>query len=375
MKLYIDESGNTGQVIIEEDIKRFKEQPVFALGGLLLENEEKENLLIKFIGRIKAKYQIQAPELKSKSIYESKPGVIKEFFKEFKKLDIPFFLEIMDKQYYLSIQLVNTFFLHSIYFSLTNDAFNQLRNLIADYVDQNLPESYYVDFCRICLTPSKEGFEQLFTDLCEYFDYPDNEVEELCLDYLLGTKKEYDDSIELDSFVNYLPLPDLDKKGRITSILPHTHAFSYLIARCEKYRVDNGLPSFVIVHDEQKYFDEILKITLDTMKKTQIDKMFMDSLISDKAIFKVSDLSIVNFENSKSSTIIQIADVITGFIMRAWQDFKSKDFKSLDRYKDILKDLIFNDTLHVACGVNFVVSQNDWKLFLKYLDDPQYYLL
>ncbi|WP_140540136.1 DUF3800 domain-containing protein, partial [Clostridium perfringens] len=40
MKIYLDESGNTGNVITKDNILNFKEQRHFVLGGIKVKNNE-----------------------------------------------------------------------------------------------------------------------------------------------------------------------------------------------------------------------------------------------------------------------------------------------------------------------------------------------
>jgi len=378
MKLYIDERVVIGQPVIDGvGLTNYKEQPFFALGGILIETEERENQLIDFVDRLKAKNKIQAPELKSKSIYERKPDFIIELFEELKRLDIPFFLEVMDKKYYLATQLINTLFLPSNRFLMDKESI-LIRNGLADLFYRNLPEKFYVEFCELCFHPSRERFENLLSALCEYFKPLPTEVDEINYtsvkltwdDYL----DDYDNGNYPNAYLNYLPPPDLDKKGKIVSILPNTHAFSYLVARCERLRVDEGLPPFTIIHDEQKHFDEIIKSTLDLMKSTKTDELLKDSPVGAKAIFKIPDTAVLTFEDSKGMKIIQVADIITGFIMRAWNDFHRKEFGSLDRYKSILRSFIFDNVTHKSHGINLLIPQTDYELLLEYLRNVQYRL-
>lgn len=145
------------------------------------------------------------------------------------------------------------------------------------------------------------------------------------------------------------------------------HAFTNLIARCEKYRVDSNLPVFDIIHDEQKHFDEILKANFKNMKNVNADSLPKDTFIDHTTTYNIYESTAVTFANSKSYKIIQIADLTTGFIMRSWNDFYFGDFKSFDRHKAIWKSLIFYDETHQSVGINMVVPSIDHLLLVKHL--------
>jgi len=72
MKLFIDESGNTGETLSLDSAFNFKEQPYYVLSGILL-NSIEERKLSKYISQLIEKYKIGGDELKAKNIYKYKP--------------------------------------------------------------------------------------------------------------------------------------------------------------------------------------------------------------------------------------------------------------------------------------------------------------
>ena len=104
MKLYIDESGNTGETLSKDSKFNFEEQPYYVLAGILVDDNTSTELE-KFISSQKTTHHIQGNELKAKNIYSSKPAFVSELFDYIISNDIPFFIELMDKLFYLNIQL------------------------------------------------------------------------------------------------------------------------------------------------------------------------------------------------------------------------------------------------------------------------------
>src|SRR5258706_15838408 len=102
MKLYIDESGNTGETLSEDYKFNFAEQPFYTLAGILPGKNDK--LLVEYLESLKLKYSIHANDLKAKKIYKSKPQLIIDLIAFIEKHRIPHFIEIMDKIYNLNVE-------------------------------------------------------------------------------------------------------------------------------------------------------------------------------------------------------------------------------------------------------------------------------
>ena len=58
MKIYFDESGQTGCVLRKDDFLNFRDQPTFAVGALVIQSEKREESLINKYRKFKAKFMI-----------------------------------------------------------------------------------------------------------------------------------------------------------------------------------------------------------------------------------------------------------------------------------------------------------------------------
>ena len=58
MKIYFDESGQTGCVLLKKDMLNFANQPVFALGAVIAKDDDDERLLLEKYKKFKEKFKI-----------------------------------------------------------------------------------------------------------------------------------------------------------------------------------------------------------------------------------------------------------------------------------------------------------------------------
>ncbi len=234
----------------------------------------------------------------------------------------------------------------------------------------------FASFCELCLAPDAAKFELMFDQLEEFFaGMPGDPVIEKLHQSLLRSKKDYQEFLadvgNPDAYNRFLPLPDTDKKNRVTTILPNTNSFANLVGRAERLRTDSGLTDITIIHDEQAHFDEIMKANLEIMKNTDADKLLEGTKVGEKSLYKIHDSSTVSFEDSKAYKPIQVADLLAGFMSRAWDDYYNGRFESLDRYTGILRTLFFrgvgglND--HQSAGPNMVAPETHYNMFMQRL--------
>lgn len=96
MKIYIDESGNTGDLSLNNKDLSFSQQPVFVLAGVTFHNE---GLLLGYIQQLKSKYKINPDkELKSTLLLKKKPSFILELVELLTNSKASFFIEVVDKK-------------------------------------------------------------------------------------------------------------------------------------------------------------------------------------------------------------------------------------------------------------------------------------
>lgn len=357
MKLYIDESGNTGETLVSEGGFNFQDQPYYVLAGIFVSDEIQADFQ-STLSSLKTKYRIQGVEFKSKSIYEGKDRFVEELVDYLLDKSIPFFIEIMDKSFYLNIQLVDHFILPYSSLPITErnvETRRQLASSLGEYVNPEVHQRL-IDTVK---SNSNNSIEEFYDYLIDFFN-------SLNLDHIKihiqQTKQDYmdmkidDPSKALESF---LPIPDKNPKDRLIHLLPNYNAFTNLIGRGLKLAIRKfQTSSFGIVHDEQKQFDVIFQRAFDSMKEMDSNSILDSTSLLDKVDFNMNPNIDLEFVDSKDNVFIQVSDVLAGVVMRFCLDFINGNQEKVRKYASIIRKLNFpyEDSNE---GINYVVPELD----------------
>lgn len=353
MKLFIDESGNTGEVLSSSDNFNFSDQPFYVLSGLLL-NTEEEQKLAQFVSTLKNKHRIHGGELKAKNLYKSKVGFFEEIVEYLLNNQHAFFIELMDKQFFLNMYLVDYFFLP--YYSVPiNDGVIRMKKEIAKRLSNHLTQDIYECFTSTVKTYTNNSLEAFYVVLENHFKTIENGV---YVKHILKTKEDYfelKNENRQQALEKFLPLPDKNSKNRLIHLLPNYNAFTNLIARTQKYNSeDSGLVDFDIIHDEQKQFDIIYESALELMKNVNTDEILTGTSVSDKAMFNINHNTNLTFVDSKTDLCVQVADLISGFVMRYCIDREKRNMTKIESFEPIIRKISYPYP-GKSVGINFVV--------------------
>lgn len=365
MTLYIDESGNTGETLSKDSKFNFAEQPHYVLSGVLL-SKEIESQLKNFITELVSKYRIQGNELKAKNLYDSNPNFSIGLVDFIIANEIPFFIELMDKVFYMHIQLVEYFILP--YYSLPLNNKNIVgKSVMASTLGQFLNSSIYQKFVDTIKSNSHTALEDFYEILICHFDSIG--AEELRLN-VEQTKDDYFAKKVLNreqALKEFFPIPDENPNKRLIHLLPNYSAFTNLIARAQKYRNDFLKADFNIVHDEQKQFDIIFQSALERMKNTDLDQHVENTFVTERATFNVDNTLKLKFVDSKTNLFIQTSDLLSGLVMRFWNDFVKGKEDKVNQYMPVMNKL-FYPWDGKSAGINFVVPGHDHLEFITRTD-------
>lgn len=362
MILYIDESGNTGETLSKDSKFNFIEQPYYVLAGIFLDTKNQLDLESFITSKI-VEYKIQGNELKAKNLYDSKPAFVAELANYLIDQNIPFFIELMDKLFYLHMHIVEYFIVP--YYSVPLDNMNIMRKkFIASNLGEYLNPNIYQSFIDAVKENTNESLERFYEILIKHFedlgyDEIKQNVEQTKLDYF--EKKEENAEAALKEF---FPLPDENPHNRLIHLLPNFSAFTGLIARAQKYKNEGSKnPEFEIIHDEQKQFDVIFHKALEQMKNVDSDKLIKYTTVANKSQFNVDKNLKLSFKDSKTDKLIQVSDLIAGITMRFWSDFMSNNDEKVKTYLPVIKKLSSSDRSSNV-GINYVVPDfNHEKIF------------
>ena len=183
MKIYIDESGNSGDLVQRKIDLTFSNQNIFTLSAVKIPEDVYSKLEKEFIPELKKKYKIQSGEIKSSNLFDKKPKVILEIVDFIKDNNIDYFIEITDKKYYIC----NSMVIHQVippYFISREELNGErkvLREIYMDIFIRNIGESEYQCFFEACQNINEESLLNSFHTLKKFFSEKIKEEKDLYL--------------------------------------------------------------------------------------------------------------------------------------------------------------------------------------------------
>lgn len=299
--LYLDESGNTGTNVFDED------QPFYVYAGWLIKKEDESNI----VNYVKESFKtVKSKELKSTIVLKKYRPQLYEFLKKSMKNKMFPFYYVFEKKHYVCCKVVETFF---------------------DYAhNSNVPMELTVDFERkkeICnAIYDNEELLILFSELISDATITIEKMQQI--KELLSNSMN---SVQMKTYRNMISnITNEEMKMMVDE-------FECIAEENSRIRQSpGGTELFSIVYEVEKLMkavDETAIIVVDELsKRTFINDI--KRIIDNRSIFiKVADLKT---ENSKENIIIQAADLLSGFInaifkndLRIINDKESKEIITL----------------------------------------------
>lgn len=362
---YLDESGNTGDLIGRTEDLNFGKQPIFTLSCIGISDIQKVE---RFISRLKSAHDLDDGELKSSDLYFDKPEVFLELAKFISEERLPFLLELVEKKYCVSASIVNHYIMPPYYMPDESDGKAQyVRNGLADYLTSNLTDSVYKSFFKACKEPSETQLLSSMNELKAFFESNKQNsyfaeltvksIDETIDDYHV-MKSEIGEEKAVEKFI---PLPDVTGKGLSIKLLPHVHSIFNIIARLNKYHLKN-LSNVALFHDKQNDFDNILIYSKELLENTEISENIPPVINSD---FKVTEKLTLEFVDSENNAGIQVADLLAGFFNRYINGVLYKNVDIDDVYHSVFREFKKNFHPMSPLGVNFVIPESKQQILFR----------
>ncbi|MCG8421461.1 MAG: DUF3800 domain-containing protein [Proteobacteria bacterium] len=363
MKLYLDESGNSGETSIEEE--HLEAQPFFVLAGIGIPSSHIE-LSARKVEELTRTHRIQSQELKARSLYKKKPVFIQELVSWISDSKIPVFVEAMDKKYFLAIQVVSTVILPGgsglPLERLDRSSTPILHPHIAELVCTTFSDETFSLLCRAYTCATDLAFERYLDAVIEELIALERrgiDVGQWLLAAVYRTREIFEHLVETgENKVHRQFMLESDKcRGRDVNLLPHTYAFSSIVGRAEKYRLDRGYLPLSFVHDNQHAYSSALQSVLDSIANLPA----IPESIRDNFPRIESDISCetdLSFSDSKSDVNVQIADVLAGTLNAFLRQWKMGD-EIRPEYWDTVRMICELSEIHGSLGINFVMCHSD----------------
>ena len=359
MKYYIDESGNTGDLVVSENNLNFNSQEYFTLACIGIEDSIL-NELNEYINTLKKKYKIQNKELKFSRInhiFGRKIEFILDLITYLEENNSQFLIEIVDKKYIIATNIVNCL-INPPYFQPERDPYEEkeIHLALSQWVYDYIPHDFFIKFSNTSRNPSEEKLNELFNDIVKITEVKNDDLSKSILENI---KESIDDYEKIKSEKNknqklreaytyFLPLPDYNKRNEIIGILPYVASFANLHARLN-YIYGDELSSITIIHDNQDHFDKIIQ----QYHESAIEDSYPEKRNIHPTNFNFSTLSNLEFHNDKDEIGLQVSDIFAGFTNKATAYLiKGENSLSKEENAILLKVLV---KLYKWQSINFVL--------------------
>lgn len=271
MKIYFDESGQTGCLMTNKEMLNFKNQPIFAVGSVLIKDEKDAKTLSQKYKKFKANFKFDG-EIKGSDLMTKDNNEALEYFIKNILDDIHFSVNLYDKRFYLSTLLLNGLLGYE-FLLLEPIMFYSLASELSYQEDD-----FFIEYCKYIQTPSEEAFHLYLIYLTKY-NY------KLIKDEYNGVKLTaqamLDGNNEKDFYNDFMTFGRYDDEN-ITNLI-NLSALGELINNIKiKYNLNND--DVVFIHDNIKEFEETFKSELSNVNIT------------------------ISFEDSKQNVLLQLAD-------------------------------------------------------------------
>ncbi|HFK3782956.1 TPA: DUF3800 domain-containing protein [Klebsiella oxytoca] len=210
----------------------------------------------------------------------------------------------------------------------------------------------YID---CCLNPTEENLIVSFESTKDTINNNKNEFEfhDLlirCLDETLDDYRILKEEEGDNAVLRFLPVPDKSKSDKFIWLLPHISSLSNIVFRLnEEYGKD--ISRIKLHHDKQVQLDSILKENLSGLLDLDVVTPSIKGLN-----YSVDVIPSITFEDSKHEIGIQIADIISGFVVRYTLD-RIYNGKGNEEKYHIASSLIegMNSNGKNTVGINYVM--------------------
>lgn len=325
---FIDESGNSGDIVSSDIDKIEKNQPIFTLACIGVHDETDLDM---FAQSLIKKYRIQSQELKSKNVLKKQDKIPLDIVNYLKANKGKVLIECVNKKFQICTQLV-TYYVLGLYSGVNIEKIASEDPFILSAINslfyRKIDKEAYSFFSKSFLS-AKDDIDDInacfnyFMDLTRLIDLnldlsldspqPYKFIKENCKihfhelvknnrDIFLETvKKEGKESAKK----RFLPLPDITKSNKY-SMLPNYNCITNILARINKMNHTR----VKIYHDEQHEFKEVIENAVNDIW----DLSCPGSFKSKYADFNLLSKPDLYFIDSKSSFGIQFADILSGLV-------------------------------------------------------------
>lgn len=328
MKIYIDESGNTGSVVNSKKGKlNFSNQPLFAIGTVIVKDEGEEKELTEKYKQFKVKFGFES-EIKGSDLLKRENNEALEWFVENVLDEEHFYVNLYNKKYYLSTLLIR---------AIMGNAFAEQETLLYHIMAACLSlqnDDFFEEYCKFIEKPTEEGLEKYLRYLCEYkYIYDSNNA----TDFLTGMAKLMIEKGEFKNWVDDFMTFGWYEDSSVTNVINLNALSEFLIMFKLQYNISNS--ELEVIHDHIQQFEE--------------------TFLSELGAYGLK----LNFEDSKKEILLQIADNIASIFSHSVKNMV-KHFSAREQWEEKSEwDLQLLSRVLKKIGtdnIKFTIPMHDW---------------
>lgn len=326
MKIYIDESGNTGCVLINKGKLNFETQPLFAIGAVVVENEKQEEELVNKYIYFKKKFGFDI-EKKGSDLLTRENNAALVWFIDNILDDLHFKVNLYSKKYYLATLLIR-----SIMGNVFADEFPEVYHSLASALSLQKNDFFY-KYCEFIEKHKKEALGEYLEFLCQYQYEKCNGLENMIV-HTASTMLD-DGNLELwiDEFMTFGWYENPSIANLINLNALAEFIFMY------KFQNNKKNEEIQIIHDN-------------------IDE-FQDTFINELTPYNIK----IVFVNSKENILVQMADNVASIFSHSIKNMvkhfeKKEEWKSENQWD---MELVSKVLRRIGIdNVKFTIPIHDW---------------
>jgi hypothetical protein len=351
---YLDESGNSGDLINAGLSFGFGDQPVFVLSCIGVDDLDE---LDREVTRLKKAHKVLSKELKSVAV-KGKPRFIEDVVSYLGEKNLPIFIEVVEKRFFICATIVDRMVLPPIGVGGLDAQELWIKNIFAEHLSTRMHASVMKTYLDACATCTNESARHAYGSLLGWIDSssPDDEIVKGIGRFVRDSYADFETLAKrtADAWQKMLPLPDYGKKEKPFWMLPNLSSFTNIYARINLY-LDGKIESAKLFHDEQLQFDHILEDG-----KIAAEQLSGYADVARHADYTFLERADLGFVCSEGCIGIQIADVLGGFVMRYVQRVLSSGGMTEAPSVDCFRRLLRLSAPERGIGINFVMASRDF---------------
>ncbi len=330
MKIYFDESGQTGCVLLKEDLLNFREQPTFAIGALVVKNDKDEESLLCKYKDFKKKFNITT-EIKGSDLLTRKHNQELDYIVNNLLDKTHYYILLYDKRFYISTLLLISLFGFEYQQKLPIHFYQQ-----ASFLSKQNDE-FFVQYLKYIENPTINKFTKYLKYLTNY-NYEYNELEENAI--VEVSTKILKEKLESKCFNDFLTFGCYDNP-KVTNLINLNALAEMIYFIKSEIKVSNS--NIQYIHDELKEFEDVF--------------------INELKVYKIN----VSFKDSKQDDLLQLIDNVVSIFRHSYDKMlyhlnKKEEFKEQSEWNMKLMSKIQRKITNKH--INYTVSICDWSAAL-----------